>query len=116
MSAGIELALGRVLLAGLFFAGAVQKAVNPGAAQALLSGFGLPEWLVWPALVFTLGAALLLVAGIALRPVALSLAAYCIATSAFHFIPSDPWQMSIFAKNWAIAGGFLVLAGHAAQG
>ena len=42
--------------------------------------------------------------------VALSLAAYCAVTSVFHFIPGDPWQMSIFVKNWAIAGGCLALA------
>ena len=40
---------------------------------------------------------------------ALALAAYCAATSAFHFIPGDGWQMSIFVKNWAIAGGCLAL-------
>ena len=39
----------------------------------------------------------------------LALAAYCGATSLFHYVPSDPWQMSIFVKNWAIAGGCLAL-------
>jgi len=38
------------------------------------------------------------------------LAAYCVVTSVFHFIPSDGWQMSIFIKNWAIAGGLLALS------
>ena len=56
------------------------------------------------------GAALALILGLWLRPVGYAAAFYCIVTSAFHFIPSDPWQMSIFVKNWAIAGGCLVLA------
>jgi putative oxidoreductase len=37
-------------------------------------------------------------------------AAYCAATSLFHLQPQDGWQMSIFVKNWAIAGGLLSLA------
>ena len=54
----------------------------------------------------------MLIAGLWTRPVAASLAAYCMVTSLFHFLPDDPWQMSIFVKNWAIAGGCLVLAAH----
>jgi putative oxidoreductase len=36
-------------------------------------------------------------------------------TSWFHLLPDDPWQMSIFVKNRAIAGGLLVLASQPAQ-
>ena len=100
----------RVLIALLFLGGAVQKAFSPADASALLAGFGLPVGLVWAALGYIALAALALVAGVAVRPVALSLAAYCAVTSVFHFIPDDPWQMSIFVKNWAIAGGCLALA------
>lgn len=101
---------GRWLIAGLFAAGAVQKAVDPAAAGALLVGRGLPEALVWPALAYNAAAALALVVGWRVAPWALSLAAYCGATSVFHLIPDDPWQMSIFVKNWAVAGGCLSLA------
>lgn len=100
----------RVLVGLLFLAGAVQKGAAPETVMDLLAGRGWPEWLVWPALVYDAGVALLLFAGIAVRPVALSAAAYCAVTSLFHFIPEDGWQMSIFVKNWAIAGGCLALA------
>ncbi len=103
---------GRVLIALLFLGGAVQKGTEPGAVEGLLAGFGMPEWLVWPALAFNLFAGLALVAGIWVRPVAVVLAAYCAFTSIFHYIPADPWQMTIFVKNWAIAGGCRVLAAH----
>ena len=106
--------LGRVLIALLFLAGAAQKADNPLAVEGLLAAHGWPVWLVWPALAFNLLAGLALVFGIAVRPVALALAVYCAVTSLFHYIPSDPWHMSIFVKNWAIAGGCLVLAAHGA--
>ncbi|SDZ38925.1 putative oxidoreductase [Jannaschia faecimaris] len=100
----------RVLIGLLFAAGAVQKALDPDPAAALLQGFGLPGFLIWPALLYNAGAALALFAGWRVAPVALSLAAYCAVTSIFHLIPDDPWQMSIFVKNWAIAGGCLALA------
>jgi putative oxidoreductase len=51
---------------------------------------------------------------VAVRPVALLLALYCAVTSLFHYIPADPWRISIFVKNRAIAGGCLVLAAHGA--
>lgn len=100
----------RLLIALLFLGGAVQKAVSPEDAAGLLVGFGLPAALVWVALVYDALAGAALVAGFAVRPVALSLAAYCGFTSIFHFLPDDPWQMTIFVKNWAIAGGCLALS------
>ena len=112
---GPALLAARVLIAALFAAGAVQKALDPSAAATLLTGRGLPGALVWPAALYNAGAALALLAGWRLVPVALSLAAYCAATSVFHLIPGDPWQMSIFVKNWAIAGGCLALAVAARQ-
>lgn len=88
----------------------MQKLSNPAPVEALLAGFGLPPALVWPAAAFNGAAAILLISGWWLRPLALALAAYCAGTSVFHLVPDDPWQMSIFVKNWAIAGGCLVLA------
>jgi putative oxidoreductase len=111
----VLIVLGRCLIALLFIAGALQKALDPAQVSDLLTGKGLPGWLVWPALVFNGAAALALILGIWLRWVAIALAIYCLFTSWFHFIPDDGWQMSIFIKNWAIAGGLLVLAGHAGR-
>ncbi|MES2667578.1 MAG: DoxX family membrane protein [Pseudomonadota bacterium] len=102
--------VGRILIAGLFVAGVVQKATDPAAVQGLLAGFGWPAWLVWPALVFNAGVAVGLLLPGRVQAAALAGAAYCMLTSVFHFIPGDGWQMSIFVKNWAIAGGLLVLA------
>jgi putative oxidoreductase len=102
---------GRLLLAALFVAGAVQKALAPEVAQGLLAGLGLPEWLIWPALALNAVLAVGLLWPRYVCRAALIAALYCAATSLFHFQPDDGWQMSIFVKNWAIAGGLLVLAG-----
>lgn len=107
------LRLGRGLMAILFLAGAVQKIVSPDQAMQLLTGLGLPGWLIWPALAFNALAGLALLLGYKTRWVALMLAIYCMVTSVFHFQPDDGWQMSIFVKNWAIAGGLLVMADYA---
>lgn len=110
--ADIAVLVGRLLIAALFAGGAAQKALDPAPAAALLAMRGLPEALVWPALAFNAALALALILGAALRPMALAAALYCAVTSIFHYIPDDPWQISIFVKNWAIAGGCLVLAAH----
>lgn len=110
--ARVLMLLGRIALAMLFLAGALQKALSPTDAQALLQAAEWPRLLVWPALALNLIGALALLAGIWLAPVAATLAVYCMITSFFHLIPTDPWQMSIFVKNWAIAGGLLVLCAH----
>ncbi|MDT0683796.1 DoxX family protein [Roseicyclus sp. F158] len=106
--------LGRILIALLFLGGGVQKISDPEPARALLAMRGLPEALLWPALAFNLAAGLALTLGWRTGPVAALLAAYCAVTSWFHWQPEDPWQITIFVKNWAIAGGCLVLAAHGA--
>ena len=104
----------RLLIGALLVGGAVQKGVSPDDAGGLLVALGLPYVLVWPALVYDALAGLALWLGIAVRPVAVSAAAYCAFTSVFHLnlflTTGDPWQMTIFVKNWAIAGGCLALA------
>lgn len=104
--------VGRCLLALVLILGALQKLADPVPATTLLTDRGLPAILIWPALLFNGIAGLALVAGWHCRAFALLAAAYCATTSIFHFLPDDPWQMTIFVKNWSIAGGFLVLAAH----
>ena len=105
----LALLAARLLIAQLFLLGTAQKWLDPDIVEELLAGRGMPEWLIWPALAFNLAAGAMLLLGLWTRPLALLLAAYCGATSLFHLIPSDGWQMSIFVKNWAIAGGCLAL-------
>jgi putative oxidoreductase len=103
--------VGRCLLAVLFVAGAMQKVTDPSVVIRLLEGVGLPGFFVWPAAAFNAAGAVALALGWRRRTMGLVLAAYCAVTSLLHWIPADPWQMSIVVKNWAIAGGLLVYAG-----
>ncbi len=105
--------VGRLLLAALMIGGTVQKLTSPADAQALLALAALPGWLIWPAALFTAIAGIGLALGIHTRALALLAAAYCIATSYFHWLlGDDPWQITIAIKNWVIAGGYLMLAAH----
>ncbi|WP_386682467.1 DoxX family protein [Loktanella sp. R86503] len=104
----------RLLIGALLVGGAVQKTLSPGDAGGMLVDFGLPFALIWPALIYDAAAGLALWIGVGVRPVAVSAAAYCALTSIFHLqvftATGDAWQMTIFVKNWAIAGGCLALA------
>jgi len=102
--------LGRALLSFLFFAGAVQKVIDPTPVMEMLGRTGLPPILVWPLAVFNLCAAVMLVLGLRLRSLGFVLAGYCLLTSFFHLNPQEPWQISIMVKNWAIAGCLLMIA------
>ena len=102
---------GRVLIALLFLGGFFQKVGDPGTVEGMIRSIGLPGWFVWPVAVFNLLAAVCLVLGPRVRTWALILAGYCVFTSYFHWqLRADPWQVTIVVKNWAIAGGLLVLA------
>ena len=103
--------LGRCLIALLFLGGSVQKLVDPGPVREMIAGIGLPPGLVWPVAAFNLCAGLGLVLGPRVRLWALALAGYCAFTSLLHWqLRADPWQVTIAVKNWAIAGGLLILA------
>jgi len=102
---------GRVLIALLFLGGAAQKLVDAAPVTGMIEGIGLPGWLVWPVTAFNLAAAVCLVLGPGVRGWALVLAGYCVFTSWFHWqLRADPWQVTIVVKNWAVAGGLLILA------
>lgn len=104
---------GRFLIALLFLGGAVQKVLDPAPVMEMIAGIGLPGWLVWPVAVFNLAGGLWLIFGPYVRTWALVLAGYCLFTSWFHWqLREDPWQVTIMVKNWAIAGGLLILAAH----
>lgn len=103
--------IGRLLLAALFLGGAVQKLIDPGPVAAMLGSVDLAALPVWTLAAFDLVAALGLIFGPDVRVWALVMAGYCILTSWFHWqLRADPWQVTIFVKNWAIAGGLMVLA------
>lgn len=105
--------LGRVFMAFLFIMAGIGKAGNPEGTIGYISSAGLPlpELGYAIALAAELGGGLLILVGYQTRLVAFGMALFTIATAVFfHNNFADQTQMISFMKNFAIAGGFLVLA------
>ena len=108
----------RILLALVFLVAGVRKLMAPAASAGYLAklGFPAPEVMVWVAIAFELGGAILLILGWKTRWGALALALFTlIATFAAHrFWEFDAAQyanqMNHFLKNLAIVGGMVILA------
>src|SRR5512134_3011848 len=108
----------RILLALVFLVAGVRKVRAPAASAGYLAklGFPAPEVMVWVAIAFELGGAILLILGWKTRWGALALALFTlIATFAAHrFWEFDAAQyanqMNHFLKNLAIVGGMIILA------
>ena len=80
---GIPLLAARVLLAAMFLVSGHAAFADPAGTAAYFEGLGLPapQLAARAVMVVELGGGLLLVAGLATRPVALLLAAFSIAAS-----------------------------------
>ena len=105
--------VGRILIAALFLLAGLGKLADvPGFTGYLQSG-GLPGFLTWPAILFEIAIGVLLVIGFQTRWVGLAGAAFCVVSAAlYHNNFADQVQMVMFLKNFAIAGGFLLLAAN----
>jgi putative oxidoreductase len=109
--------IGRVLIGVPFMMSGLSKLTAYGATTALIAAAGLP----FPPLAFAvaatveLGGGLLLVLGYRVRPVALVLAVFALATAvSFHSNFADQNQMIHFLKNVMMAGGLLQIVAFGA--
>lgn len=112
MSQSAIVLLGRLLLAAIFILSGYSKITNLSGTAGYLGSQGLPLPMVTATIVslVELVGGLFILVGFFTRPTAYVLAAFCIATAFIaHFNFADMNQMINFQKNFAIAGGFLVL-------
>ena len=104
---------GRLLLAALFLHEAFSKLAAYSAALAYMQAFGVPGQLLPLAIALELGGGILILCGYRTRAAALLLAGFCVATAVlFHTKFGDRNQLLHFEKDFAIAGGLLVLFAH----
>jgi putative oxidoreductase len=105
--------IGRLLLAAIFLHEAWSKLAGYEGALAYMKAYGVPGLLLPIAIAVELGCGFLVAAGYQTRAAALMLAAFCVATALlFHTKLGDRNQLLHFEKDFAIAGGFLVLFAH----
>ena len=109
LTPAVELA-GRVLLAAIFVLSGFTKIGGYAATQAYMESAGVPGALLPLVIVAELGGGLAVVAGLLTRWAALGLAAFSIASAVLFHASADQIQQILFLKNFAMAGGFLILA------
>jgi putative oxidoreductase len=110
-------ALGRLLIAVIFFVSAVGKIFAPAMTQGYIAAAGLPfplaAYLI--AIAVELAGGTLLILGFQTRFAALALAVFSIATAiGFHHDFANQDQLIHFLKDIAIAGGLLQVAAFGA--
>jgi putative oxidoreductase len=106
----IVAAIGRILLALLFFCSGVMKLMNSTPAEAMLGQAGLSPQLAIPVGVFEVIAALCLALGLMTRLTAFLLAGYVALTILFfhHDFTTIEGQIAIL-QHLALIGGLLVV-------
>ena len=109
--------LGRVFISGIFLLSSFNKIGNYDGTIGWMESFGLPGFLLIPAIVLEIVAPILIIVGYQTKIAAAALSLFCIATAfIFHNDFSDQMQIIAFMKNIALAGGFLFLVANGAKG
>ena len=109
--------IGRIFISGIFLLSGFNKIGNYDGTVSWMESFGLPGFLLIPAIILEIVAPILIIIGYQTRIAAGALSLFCIATAIiFHNDFSDQMQLIAFMKNLALAGGFLFLVVNGAKG
>ena len=104
---------GRVFISGVFLLSGFSKIGNYDGTVGWMESFGLPGFLLIPAIILEIVAPILIIIGYHTRIAAGALSLFCIATAIiFHTDFSDQMQFIAFMKNLALAGGFLFIVAN----
>ena len=105
--------IGRILISVLFIISAYDKIFSIDGSMSWMEGFGIPGFLIYPAIIVEIILPLFVIIGYNARISASLLAIFCIATAfIFHFDFTDPSQKISFLKNIGLAGGFLFIVAN----
>ena len=109
--------IGRVFISGVFLLSGFSKIGNYNGTVGWMESFGLPGFLLIPAIILEILAPILIIIGYQTRIAAGALSLFCLATAIiFHTDFSDQMQFIAFMKNLALAGGFLFLVVNGSRG
>ena len=103
--------IGRIFISLVFLLSGYNKIFNYDNTVAWMEGFGIPGFLLWPAIILEILLPILIIIGYRTQISALILAAFCVATALlFHMDFTNQMQTVSFLKNFGLAGGFLFIA------
>ncbi len=102
--------LGRIFLSTIFLLEGINKIFNYEGTIEFMESFNVPEFLAIPTIILEILFPLLLIIGYQTKISALVLAIFTLATALiFHTDFTNQMQLISFLKNFAIAGGFLII-------
>ena len=105
--------IGRIFISALFLISAYNKIFSIDGSMSWMEGFGVPGFLLYPAIVLEIILPLCIIIGYQARIAAGFLAIFCMATAfIFHLDFTDPMQKISFLKNIGLAGGFLFIVAN----
>ena len=105
--------IGRVFISALFLISAFNKIFNLEGSMSWMEGFGLPGFLIYPAIVIEVILPVFVIVGYQARIAAGILASFCLLTAfIFHFDFSNQMELVSFLKNIGLAGGFLFIVAN----
>ena len=105
--------IGRIFISALFLISAFNKIFNLDGSMSWMEGFGVPGFLIFPAIAIEIILPVLVIVGYHARIAAGILAIFCLSTAfIFHFDFSDQTQFVSFLKNIGLAGGFLFIVAN----
>ena len=102
--------IGRIFISALFLISAYNKIFNLDGSISWMEGFGVPGFLLYPAIALEIILPVFVIIGYNARLASGLLAIFCIVTAfLFHFDFSNQGQTISFLKNIGLAGGFLFI-------
>ena len=105
--------IGRIFISALFLISAFNKIFNLEGSTSWMEGFGLPGFLIYPAVVIEIVLPVLVIVGYQARIAAGILSIFCLMTAfIFHFDFSNQMELVSFFKNIGLAGGFLFIVAN----
>ena len=105
--------IGRILISALFLISASNKIFNLQGSMGWMEGFGVPGFLIFPAIAIEIILPVLVIVGYQARIAAGILAIFCLMTAfIFHSDFGDQSQFNSFLKNIGLAGGFLFIVAN----
>ena len=101
---------GRIFLSAVFLIAGVNKIFNYEGTTAYMESFGIPGFLYIPAIILEILFPLLIVIGYKTKISALIMPIFSVSLAIiFHTDFSNQMQVMSFLKNFAIAGGFIII-------
>lgn len=103
--------LGRILISSIFLLSGYNKIFNYSGTISWMEGFGIPGFLLAPAIILEIILPIFIIIGYKTQLAATLLSVFCIITGViFHLDINDQMQTIQLLKNFGLAGGFLFIA------